>query len=86
MSNISDELNDGELTEDHLMICTDQIPFFSLQDKKFHKGSIENIEDKIFNEKVFSQLVLPEPTKELVRVLVRNHKRGRDFDDFIKGK
>ncbi|KAF7925776.1 uncharacterized protein EAE98_007001 [Botrytis deweyae] len=86
VSNISDELNDGELTEDHLMICTNQIPFYSLQDKKFHKGSIENIEDKIFNEKVFSQLVLPEPTKELVRVLVRNHKRGRDFDDFIKGK
>ncbi|KAF7886450.1 hypothetical protein EAF00_010553 [Botryotinia globosa] len=86
VSNISDELNDGELTEDHLMICTDQIPFYSLQGKKFHKGNIGNIEYKIFNEKIFSQLVLPEPIKELVRALIRNHKRGRDFDDFIKGK
>lgn len=67
------------------MICTDKIPFFSLQDKKFHKGDVANVADKIFNKKIFYQLVLPESTKELVRVLVRNHKKEKSFDDFVKG-
>jgi len=86
MSSIEDELVDGELTDSHFMICTDRIPFFSLQDKSWHKGNIANVRDKIFNEKIFSQLVLPEATKQLVRALVRNHTKGTSFDDFVKGK
>ncbi|KAH8808670.1 P-loop containing nucleoside triphosphate hydrolase protein [Xylogone sp. PMI_703] len=84
--NIGDELTNGELTDRHLMICTDQIPFFSLKTRQFHRGNISNIDDKIFDQDVFSRLVLPGPTKQLIRVLVENHSKGRNFDDFIKGK
>ena len=90
---ISHELVDsggGErLTKAHLMICTDRIPFFSLQDKHWHKGNIANIEDKVFNERIFTQLVLPDATKQLVRALVRNHTNkgtAGGFDDFVKGQ
>ena len=68
------------------MLCTDQIPIFSIQDKRFYFTSISQISDISFNEKVFDQLVLPQSQKELVRVLVENHSRGAAFDDFVEGK
>jgi hypothetical protein len=61
------------------------VPFFSLQDKQWQKGSVTNIRDKVFNEKLFSQLVLPDPVKQLLSALVRIHTKGTGFDDFVKG-
>jgi hypothetical protein len=46
---------------------------------------VTNIRDKVFNEKLFSQLVLLDPVKQLVSALVRNHTKGTGFDDFVKG-
>ncbi|KAF8539779.1 P-loop containing nucleoside triphosphate hydrolase protein [Trichophaea hybrida] len=87
VSSISKELSsNGELTEEHLLLCTDTIPIFSFQDKEFYTTSISSITDIAFNEKVFDQLVLPQTQKELVRVLVENHSKGAQFDDFVAGK
>jgi AAA+ superfamily predicted ATPase len=79
--------NRVELTNEELMLCTDQIPVFSLQDKHFFTAAVDNIQDIVFNDKVFDQLVLPEAQKQMVRVLVENHAKGAAaFDDFVKGK
>ncbi|KAH6661587.1 P-loop containing nucleoside triphosphate hydrolase protein, partial [Halenospora varia] len=76
----------NELTEHHLKFCTDKIPFFSLGDKNSHQGKIANVSDKIFDEHIFFQLVLPSATKTLVQILVKNHTNGAGFDDFVKGR
>ncbi|KAF4625596.1 hypothetical protein G7Y89_g12572 [Cudoniella acicularis] len=77
VAGIEGELVDDELTEHHLKFCTDKIPFFSLEDKNFHQGKIANVSDKIFDKHIFSQLVLPNATKKLVQVLVKNHTNGK---------
>lgn len=71
---------------ENFMICSNRIPVFSFKDKGFFMGAIENITDIAFREQVFSQLVLPHPTKELIRVLVDAHSQGSNFGDFIEGK
>lgn len=83
---LKEELVAGELTEDHLLICTNKIPIFSFQDKKFYIAVLDNITEIVFNEQLFGQLVLPESHKELVRFLVENHSTGVSFDDFVEGK
>ncbi|KAK6828814.1 hypothetical protein RU639_003670 [Aspergillus parasiticus] len=80
------ELIDGQLTEEHLMLCTDTIPAFSFEDKRSITVNIDDLEDILFNQQLFHQLVLPRPTKEIVRVMVKSHVNGVDFDDFTKGK
>ena len=86
VSSICEEMVDGALTDDHLILCTSSIPIFSFQDKQFYTASVSNISDIVFNDKVFDQLVLPAAQKELVRVLVVNHSKGAEFDDFVEGK
>jgi AAA+ superfamily predicted ATPase len=83
---ISDELVEGELTDEHYILCTDRIPIFSFQDKRFYSANIKNISEIVYNDRVFDQLVLPDSQKDLVRVLVENHSKGADFDDFVEGK
>ena len=76
---------DGGLTEQQLRICTDTVPVFSMRDKFFYKAPVDEIHDIVFNEQLFSQLVIPESTKDLIRALVENHARGSDMDDFVEG-
>lgn len=79
-------LVDGELTNDHMLICTDSIPILSFLDKKFYIAVVDKINDIVLNEQLFEQLVLPRSHKELVRVLVQSHSMGINFDDFVEGK
>ncbi|KAE8378061.1 P-loop containing nucleoside triphosphate hydrolase protein [Aspergillus bertholletiae] len=83
---IKHELVDGQLTEEHLLLCTDTVPAFSFEDKKFLTANIGDLEDITFNQEVFRQLVLPDPTKEIVRVMVQSHVNGVEFDNLTKGK
>ncbi|KAB8229409.1 uncharacterized protein BDW43DRAFT_314990 [Aspergillus alliaceus] len=62
----------------------DTVPAFSFEDKKFLSANIGDLEDITFNQEVFRQLVLPDPTKEIVRVMVQSRVNGVDFDDFTK--
>ncbi|KAE8346780.1 hypothetical protein BDV24DRAFT_175633 [Aspergillus arachidicola] len=86
VNDIERELIDGQLTEEHLMLCTDTIPVFSFEDKRSIIVNIDDLEDILFNQQLFHQLVLPGPTKEIVRIMVKSHINGMDFDDFTKGK
>ena len=83
-SSLRYELIDGALTEQHLLISTDEVPVFSFRDKSFYMAPVDEIHDIVFNDKVFGQLVIPEHTKDLVRALVANHAQG-GMDDFIEG-
>ena len=82
---LSKELLDGALTEEHLRICTDEVPVFSLRDKFFYKAPVEEIHDIVFNTQVFGQLVIPESTKDLIRALVESHIKESNVDDFVEG-
>ncbi|RFU27560.1 hypothetical protein B7463_g8788, partial [Scytalidium lignicola] len=75
-----------QLTEEELAACIDTIPAFSLCDKQWCIVNIELIEDITFNKDVFDQLVLDDENKGLARVMVEQHIRGTNFDDFIEGK
>jgi len=86
VTSIASEQVDGDLMEEHLALCTSVIPIFSFHDKQFYTASVCNISDVVFNDRMFSQLVLPAAQKELVRVLVENHSKGAEFDDFVEGK
>ncbi|KAH8820722.1 hypothetical protein F5884DRAFT_720005 [Xylogone sp. PMI_703] len=77
---------DRELTEEDLALCSDRVRFFSLYDKDWFIGHIGLVEDVTFKQDVFDRLVLNEDVKYLTRVLVQQHIKGRDFDDFIEGK
>ncbi|KAK6507841.1 hypothetical protein TWF481_006263 [Arthrobotrys musiformis] len=77
-----------ELTDDEKLICTATIPGFTLDDHKLWvQLYIDDIEDIQWNREVFSKLVLPEETKQLIRGLVESHiSEHNQFDDFIEGK
>lgn len=75
----------GDLTEQHLRICTNEVAAFSMRDKFFYKAPVEEIHDVVFNEKLLSQLVIPEATKDLIQALVESYSRGSCMDDFVEG-
>ena len=56
-----------------------------MQDKFFYKAPVEEIHDVVFNERLLSQLVIPEATKDLIQALVENYGRGSGMDDFVQG-
>ncbi|RVD89621.1 uncharacterized protein DFL_000620 [Arthrobotrys flagrans] len=77
-----------ELTDDEKLICTAVIPGFTLDDHKIWLDLyIDDIQDIDWNPEIFSKLVLPAETKQLIRGLVESHISGENqFDDFIEGK
>lgn len=82
---LNKELVGGVLTEQHLRICTNEVPVFSMRDKFFYKAPVDEIHDIVFNQQAFSQLVVPETTKDLIRALIESHIKGSGMDDFIEG-
>ncbi|KAF3187224.1 hypothetical protein TWF225_004378 [Orbilia oligospora] len=77
-----------ELTDDEKLICTAVIPAFTLDDHKtWLEVFIDDIQDIEWNPEIFSKLVLPAETKQLIRGLVESHINEKSqFDDFIEGK
>jgi hypothetical protein len=48
--------------------------------------SVQNIQDVVWNEDAFANLVIPSGRKALLQSLVEAHHKELGFDDFIKGK
>ncbi|KAK6337065.1 hypothetical protein TWF718_009851 [Orbilia javanica] len=84
----SDEEELLELTDDEKLICVATIPGFTLDDHKVWVDLyIDDIQDIQWNPEIFSKLVLPAETKQLIRGLVESHINEKNqFDDFIEGK
>ncbi|KAK6343595.1 hypothetical protein TWF730_011188 [Orbilia blumenaviensis] len=77
-----------ELTDDEKLICTATIPGFTLDDhKRWLHLFIDDIQDINWNPEIFSKLVLPAETKQLIRGLVESRINEKtEFDDFVEGK
>jgi len=77
---------DIELTEDDLLLAPTVVFGFSLADKVWLEFNVEKISPVEWNSDAFSNLVLPQDRKNLLRSLVEAHHKELGFDDFIKGK
>ena len=47
---------------------------------------VEKLSEIQWDEEAFSNLIIPEDRKTLLRSLVEAHNSGSEFDDFISGK
>lgn len=76
------------LTDDQYIICSDCVPGYSLNEKKWAYFCVDFLSEIPFNDHVFQDsLILEEKYKRMILSLVQVHsKPGFDFDDIIKGK
>ncbi|KAJ4365558.1 hypothetical protein N0V83_008177 [Neocucurbitaria cava] len=76
-----------ELSEEHLLLCDDRIPGFSLTTKVWGFFEVNKIEDVEFKDTAFEKLVLAQEKKDMIEALVRAGQGSATyFDDMIKGK
>jgi hypothetical protein len=76
-----------EVTDEQLILTPAVVYGFSLSDKLWLEFNIEKLTEIRWNEESFSNLVLPDGQKELLRSLVEAHnKDALQFDDFVTGK
>ncbi|KZT08241.1 P-loop containing nucleoside triphosphate hydrolase protein [Laetiporus sulphureus 93-53] len=78
----------ADLSEEELLLTTPVVYGFSLSDKRWLEFAIDHVEAFEWNEKVFSQLVIPDQHKTILQTLVGSYSAGAasGFDDFITGK
>ncbi|KAK4104187.1 hypothetical protein N658DRAFT_493685 [Parathielavia hyrcaniae] len=64
------------------------VPAFGLKSKDWRWVMADGLQDVVWNSTAFESLQYDEGTKNLVRALIRGHKRGlrTGFDDLIAGK
>ncbi|KAF2833877.1 P-loop containing nucleoside triphosphate hydrolase protein [Ophiobolus disseminans] len=84
------ETGDGKipaLSEEHLLMCFDEVPGFSLTTKKWGFFNVNQIQDIQFNATAFDNLALAPEKKDLVMALVNaGQGSAANYDDMIKGK
>jgi SpoVK/Ycf46/Vps4 family AAA+-type ATPase len=84
-SNNRDEGDDHDLSDEELILASAVVYGFSLSDKIWLEFNVQNIQDVVWNDEAFANLVIPSGRKALLQSLVEAHHR-ESFDDFIKGK
>lgn len=85
VSSPPDQHEQSELSEENLLICTNQVPTFSFKDKTFFWADVNQVGEISFNDQAFDQLILPVGQKEIVQAFVNSYSDGDSFDDFIAG-
>jgi hypothetical protein len=81
------ESDEYDLSEDHYMICDNQVAGFSLADKQWCWFNVDKLFDIEFNTEAFQKLLLPPEQKDMIHSLVEVHTSNElFFDDIIKGK
>jgi SpoVK/Ycf46/Vps4 family AAA+-type ATPase len=76
-----------KLTEDQLLLATDELRGYSLKDKKWLIFFIPHVKDIVWNEDAFKSLVAPPNQKELILAFTRSQRKNKErFDDVIQGK
>ncbi|PLN77273.1 P-loop containing nucleoside triphosphate hydrolase protein [Aspergillus taichungensis] len=86
VNDMSARLDSGQLKIEDVMICTNKIPYFSLDEKAFLWGDPDFFEEIEFDDELWDQLVLGNTMKNALRTLTANHLKGHKFDDVIAGK
>lgn len=82
------DTQDQVLTDNELVLATPIVYGFALDDHKWCELDIDLVEEIVWNDAAFANLVLPEDKKRLIQALVEAHseKDRIGFDDFIVGK
>jgi len=76
-----------DLTEEHLLMCHDQVSGFSLTSKTWSSFYVDHIQDIQFNATAFDNLALTSEKKDLIMALVNaGQGSAANYDDMIKGK
>ncbi|KAH8760422.1 hypothetical protein F5883DRAFT_680932 [Diaporthe sp. PMI_573] len=69
-----------------LLLMPLHINGFDFRTKKWESLLIDRIREPKWNKKAFVQLMLPLPTKEMIKAMVLTQGKVTDSDDFIEGK
>ncbi|OBT83812.1 hypothetical protein VE02_05515 [Pseudogymnoascus sp. 03VT05] len=77
---------DDEPSTKSLLLLPPVLNGFNFQEKKWMSLRVEGIENVVWNKKAFEHLMLPKPTKTLVRALVETHEGSGVQEDIIAGK
>ncbi|PKY03059.1 P-loop containing nucleoside triphosphate hydrolase protein [Aspergillus campestris IBT 28561] len=86
VNDMSVRLDSGQLKADDLIICTDKVPYFSLDEKAFLWGDPEYFEEIQFDGELWHELILSENIKRVLRSMTANHLKGYKLNDVIAGK
>jgi hypothetical protein len=81
------ELAADSLSEEQILIYSNEVHGFSLTDKRWCVFAVDNLEEIDYDSKAFDGLHIPQAQKDTLLALaqVYNTEEGQ-FDDFIKGK
>ncbi|RSM17794.1 hypothetical protein CDV31_003401 [Fusarium ambrosium] len=78
---------DESLPEKYYHLCTHLVRGFCLKAKDWGYLDVDLIQDIVWNNTAFDQLVLPQDYKRIIRAFAHAQTSGLDdFDDVIKGK
>lgn len=76
-----------ELGDEDVLICSHEIPAFSLQHRQWGLFKVSGLEEIEFDHGAFDALVLPQNYKELLLALINTHRDSlSEFDDVVRGK
>jgi len=76
-----------KMSDQELMVCSNVVTGYSLDQKKWGYFCVDNCSDLQFSKDAFKSLILQEEYKRIMLSLVEAHAKDKtDFDDVIKGK
>jgi hypothetical protein len=83
----TDFTENPDLMDEHLHLCIDRVPAFSLTTKTWGFFKVNRIDDIEFNSTAFENLALEQDKKDMIAALVRSGQGSEtNYDDMIKGK
>ncbi|KUJ21199.1 P-loop containing nucleoside triphosphate hydrolase protein [Mollisia scopiformis] len=86
-TNISRNENFTAMTDEHCLLATPWVKGMDLKTKEWSQFLVDELEEIVWNEKAFDNLVLPEGEKELVWDFVESKNMSNyAYDDFIPEK
>ncbi|KAL1948292.1 hypothetical protein VTO73DRAFT_12367 [Trametes versicolor] len=74
------------LKDEDLLLASPILYGYSLSDKIWLEFNVQHIQPIVWNEEAFTNLVLADDRKDLLRSLVDAHSVNLGFDDFVQGK
>lgn len=77
-----------KFTDDEYIIASPVVLGFALHDKLWLEFTVSGVEEIVWNEDAYDNLVLPPSHKDIVRSLVESHKfdATHNIDDIVQGK
>ncbi|KAI0329766.1 P-loop containing nucleoside triphosphate hydrolase protein [Cubamyces sp. BRFM 1775] len=75
-----------ELNDQDLLLASPILYGYSLTDKIWLEFNVQHVQPIVWNEEAFTNLVLADDRKHLLRSLVDAHSADLGFDDFVQGK